>query len=233
MDWAYGITTVAERRYNYLPSTITSLKAAGFDNPMVFVDGPTGDYTEFGNLAIVHRSSKILAFGNWFLALLELWIRNPRADRFAIFQDDFITYKNLKTYLENCDNLEDNQYWNLYTFPQNEDLHKDKRAYGWFLSNQRGRGAVALIFNNNLVYRLLTHPLLMNKPKEEKNPHRSIDGTVITAMWDLKVSEVVHYPTLIMHTGDCSSIGNRQHDKPTSFLGEDFDAVKLFHGKQD
>jgi len=223
MNWAYAITTVPDRRYSYFPQTIESLKHAGFIRPTLFVDGPLGDYSEY-KLAVVHRSSKILAYGNWLLTLLELWIRNPHADRFAIFQDDFITYRNLKEYLEQCD-MPENVYWNLYTFPQNEVLHSG--TPGWYLSNQRGRGAVALVFSNDVAFKLLTNPIIIAKPKATKNPHRSIDGTVVTSLTSIKVREYVHFPTLIQHIGDCSSVGNIQHVKPESFLGEDYDATNL------
>jgi hypothetical protein len=39
--WAYGITTVPSRLTTLLPRTITSLAAAGFDKPHLFVDGGT------------------------------------------------------------------------------------------------------------------------------------------------------------------------------------------------
>jgi hypothetical protein len=224
LKWAYGITTVPERQYNYLPKTIKSLKEAGFDKPTIFVDGVSGEFSIY-ELTVVYRSSKVLAFGNWLLSLLELWIRNPTADRFAIFQDDLITYKNLREYLDNC-KLSDNTYWNLYTFPQNELLHSG--PYGWFISNQRGRGALALVFSHSVVLKLLTDPRIMAKPRSKKNAHRSIDGVVVTTLSEhLKIREYVHYPTLVQHIGDCSSIGNRQHERPTSFLGEEYNALSL------
>ena len=226
MDWAYGITTVPDRRYNYLPRTVASLKEAGFDKPTLFVDGPLGDYSDY-KLEVVHRSSKIRAYGNWLLSLMELWIRHPHAHRFAIFQDDFVTYRNLRIYLEHHE-LPDDRYWNLYTFPQNEDL---KKGLGWYMSNQRGRGAVALVFSNEVVFKLLSHPMIIAKPKSESNPHRNIDGLIITIMAHLLMKEWVHYPTLLQHIGDCSTIGNRQHEKPLSFQGEDFDAINLLHSK--
>lgn len=227
MKWAYGITTVPERQYNYLPKTVESLKKAGFDKPTLFVDGVSGEYEDY-KLTVVYRSSKILAFGNWMLSLVELWIRNPTADRFVIFQDDIVAYRNLRQYLDNCE-LPDNNYWNLYTFPQNEVMHSG--PYGWFISNQRGRGALALVFSKTVVLKLLTHPIIVAKPRAKQNPHRSIDGIVVTTLSEnLSIREYVHYPTLVQHTGDCSSIGNRQHDRPNSFLGEDYDALSLSSG---
>ncbi len=224
MKWTYGVTTVPERRYNYLPKTLSSLKEAGFNKPVVFVDGSTGDFESLG-LEIVRRSRKLKAYGNWLLTLMELWIRNPHAHRFAIFQDDFLTYKNLKDYLDACP-LPDNGYWNLLTFPENEE-YCPAGEQGWQLSNQRGRGAVALVFNNLTVFKLLTNEQIIAKPKAKTNPHRSIDGAVIDALTKLKIFEYVHHPTLVHHIGDSSSIGNQQHKKPETFLGVEFDALEL------
>lgn len=220
--WAYGITTVPERQYNYFPKTLESLKQAGFYSPTIFVDGPNGDYAKYG-LPIVFRHSKIRAYGHWFLTLVELWIRNPTATRFAIFQDDFVTYKNLRSYLESH-RLPTNHYWNLYTFPQNEQLESSR---GWRLSNQRGRGAVALVFSVEVVMQLIGSQKMIEKPRNAKNPHRSIDGVIIDSLSLLGVKEMVHYPTLVQHIGDCSAIGNPQHEKPGSWLGETYDATNL------
>lgn len=220
--WAYGITTVPERQYNYFPTTLESLKMAGFKFPTIFVDGCSGDYSKY-ELPVVYRSSKIQAFGNWILTLLELWIRNPRAKRYAIFQDDFLAYRNLKDYLD-TQKLPENHYWNLYTFPQNEEL---ENSHGWRLSNQRGRGAVALVFGVEVVQKILASPKMIDKPRAVRNPHRSIDGTLIDSLAPLGVKELVHYPTLVQHIGDCSAIGNPQHKKPSSWMGEDFDAMEL------
>ena len=229
MEWAYGITTVPDRLYSYLPKTIESLRLAGFDKPTLFVDGPCGEYETY-NLPTVYRSRKILAYGNWLLTLMELWIRQPNANRFIIFQDDIVMYKNLREYLERF-KMPDNQYWNLYTFPQNEALHSGPP--GWFLSNQRGRGALALVFSNETVFKLLTNPLMIAKPKAKSNAHRSIDGVVVTTLSaNLKIAELVHYPTLVQHIGDCSTIGNRQHPRPESFLGEEYNALDLFSKTQ-
>ena len=220
--WAYGITTVPERQYNYFPVTLASLKEAGFYTPTIFVDGSSGDYEKY-DLPVVYRSSKIQAFGHWFLSFLELWIRFPRAERYALFQDDFITYKNLRWFLDKQE-LPEDSYWNLYTFPQNEELTK---VGGWYASNQRGRGAVALVFGKEVAAKLISCRKMIDKPREAKNAHRSIDGTIIDSLGPLGITELVHYPTLVQHIGDCSSIGNPQHEKPFSWQGADFDALQL------
>jgi hypothetical protein len=96
--WAYGVTTVPSRRNDLLPETLCSLCEAGFDAPRLFVDGdndPKGWEREFG-LETTCRYPTIRTHGNWILALSELFIREPHAERYALFQDDLITYRNLR-----------------------------------------------------------------------------------------------------------------------------------------
>lgn len=118
IKWQYGITTVPRRRDDELPRTLHSLALAGFDKPRLFVDGCDDTRSwmnEFG-LEVTPRHPPVKAYGNWLLALAELFIRDPAADRYAIFQDDIIASKNLRKYLDRC-TYPVRGYWNLYTLP--------------------------------------------------------------------------------------------------------------------
>src|SRR5437870_5459108 len=106
MKWSYGVTTVPSRRSTLLPKTLQSLRAAGFGEPRLFIDGCKQDeavgYSCQFRLPITARDPAVRPAGNWILSLWELYIREPVADRYAIFQDDLITYRNLRDYLEAC-----------------------------------------------------------------------------------------------------------------------------------
>lgn len=226
MKWSYGVTTVTERMEDgTLDRTLKSLIAAGFDRPHLFVDGPCR--TDIRCLT-TSRSPRIHAQANWLLSAWELYMREPDADRFAIFQDDFITYRNLRQYLEQCE-YPVNGYWNLYTFPEN---HKPQG--GWYLSNQLGKGAVGLVFNKEALLTLLTSEHFSRRVEEKElrghripRGHRAVDGGVVTALKKAGYKEYVHTPSLVQHTGETSVIGNRVHEKAQVFEGEDFDALKL------
>lgn len=237
IKWAYGVTTVPERASDLLPRTLSSLRAAGFDNPRLFVDGtddPLAYYTLAGEVTV--RQPKIRTFGNWALALGELVIRTPNADRYAIFQDDFVTYKNLRRYLDYC-SFPEKGYWNLYTFPSNQELAPDTPPV-WYEARglnstsptpdgkqfQTGRGAVALVFDRQGTIDLLTHQHFVTKPTEAAEPWKRVDGCVVTAMNKAGYREFVHSPSLVQHTGKHSSMGNPPHLLAVTFLGEDFDA---------
>lgn len=230
LRWAYAVTTVPERKGELFPRTLASLKAAGFDRPRLFVDGlrDPREYDAFG-LETVARHPRIRTFGNWILGLGELFIRDPMADRFAMFQDDFITYAGLREYLEKC-KYPANGYLNLYTFPSNQQL---ARGEGWYLSNQFGRGAVALVFDRNAVLALLTHSHMIERPLNAHKGHKSVDGGVVTAMqkaMGCKDVEWVHNPSLVQHTGLKSAMGNRPHKLAESFRGEGYDVRELIRG---
>lgn len=218
MEWSYGVTTVPERIGNgLLQQTLESLKLAGFPSPHIFIDGQG----EVPGYEVTCRTSKVRAYGNWMLAAWELYVRCPSADRYAVFQDDLVTYRNLRQYLEQAPYPEKG-YLNLYTFRQNE---KAKR--GWYESNQLGKGAVALVFSNEALRTLLAQQYIVDRPLNPNRGHKAIDGGIVSAYKLVGWKEYVHNPSLVQHTGDVSAIGNSKHEKAPSFRGEDFDATVL------
>lgn len=214
------------RRNTLLPKTLFSLRQAGFESPILFVDGDYDPLSWRGqfNLEVSVRTTNIRTFGNWMLGMLELYIREPNADRYAMFQDDFVTYKNLRQYLEYC-KYPDNGYWNLYTFPQNQELAPARE--GWYESNQRGRGAVALVFDRKTLLLVLGSDHMLNRPQNASRGWKAVDGGIVTAMTKIGYKEYVHNPSLVQHTGEISTMLNRKHPLAVSFLGEDFDAMNL------
>ncbi len=230
--WAYAVTTVPARVNDLLPRTLRSLTAAGFDRPTLFVDGDAspGAYRHMFGLPVTVRSERVQTFSHWFLTLAELYLTNPTAERFAIFQDDLITCRNLRPYLEAC-HFPDCGYWNLYTFPSNEG------ECGWHegaLLNparedrfQTGRGAVGLVFSRAGARVLLSCPALWDRTTDPHHGHRKVDGAVVNQMNQAGWREWVHSPSLTQHMGLQSSMGNRPHLQAVSFRGEEFDCMSL------
>jgi hypothetical protein len=226
ITWSYGVTTVPSRIDTFLPKTLQSLAAGGFDNPRLFIDGAQddGNYDCF-NLETTFHYPPVRAFGNWMLALWEMWFRNPLSHRYAIFQDDLLTSKGLREYLSKCE-YPTRGYCNLYTFPVNQRLSPPNKT-GWFLSNQLGKGAVGLVFDRNTVKTLLTSFHMADRVSDPRRGHRALDGGVVTALKKEKIKEYCHNPSLLQHTGYPSAIGNGNHDKATSFCGESSNLVDL------
>lgn len=232
MYWAYGVTTVkVPERAKLLAATLASLHAGGFDAPQIFIDG--GGPVEFDNgwtCRVNEKGERLGAYGNWLLALIELHVRHPKADRYAVFQDDITCVKNLRTYLEHC-RYPSQGYWNLYTFMENEQLV----GKGWQQSvmrggsgvEQGGRGAQALCFSREAVNLLLRQPDIAANIQISK---RRIDGVVVDAMNKAGWREYVHGPSLVQHVGVHSTVIDKTHTlKANTYPGEEFDALTLLY----
>lgn len=231
ISWSYGITTVPGRVKDLFPRTLKSLAKAGFDKPHLFVDGCNNSLFDHFQLNSTLRYPNVRTAGHWALSIAELYIRAPHASHYALFQDDFVTYRNLRSYLEKC-KYPANGYFNLYTFPSNQLLAPKNNATGWYLSNQQGKGAVALIFPREILLRLFTSEHFVNRPQDLHRGWKAIDGGIVDSMKKAGVKEYVHNPSLVQHTGLQSSMGNRPHKLANSFKGEDFNALELLEGAQ-
>lgn len=216
MRWAYGVTTVPERGETYLPRTLSSLAAAGFTDPMLFLDGGVGRYPRMG------------AFGNFHMGLLELVIRNPDCARYAMFQDDVLAVKDLREYLTRCKYPDGRDgrptgYWNLFSF-LNNDQEVCGRT-GWvegaiMVSRpddrlQTGRGALGYVFSREAAIVLLSSVTMNQKHIDISGfRERCVDGAVVTAFNYARSEELptgwreyVHGPSLVQHHGRHSSLG--------------------------
>ena len=241
MRWQYGMTTCESRINSGMANdTIQSLKRAGFDNPHLFIDGGAGKLDSWVyDYEITVRSTPAKTAANWVLALYELWARDSTAERYAVFQDDFVTYPHLREYLESCPYPEKG-YWNLYTFPVNQNLAPKTEhggtVDGWFRANQLGKGAVALVFDREAVRALLGQEYLVDRfLSVDAHPRmpgtrrcdRSIDGGIVEALKRKGWTEWCHSPSLVQHAGIESSMGNRPHRLAESFRGEGYDAREM------
>jgi hypothetical protein len=237
LEWAYGVITIPDRLW-LLPKTLQSLANGGFPVPRLFIDGTSEvtAYREYGLPMTLHGGGQQLQIhGNWFLALHELFIREPLADRYALFQDDLVTCKNLRQYLEQTP-YPDNGYCNLYTMSQdtapiraNQDMAPYPGYIGWYPSNQFGRGAVALVFDRKACLALLKSAHMTERPLSS-NGKRNVDGGIVTALSKAGIKEYVHNPSLVQHTGfDSTSYTPKlwAEQSAVSFRGETYDALSL------
>lgn len=235
VKWMYGVTTCPMRKGNLLPSSLRSLALAGFDRPWLFVDGDDDVISwkkEIPNLAgYTFRNPKVRTFANWTLSMAEMYLREPTADYYALFQDDLLAYRNLRTYIERNPGPRDG-YWNLYEFPSNQKMccPKDERGKyrdGWYKSNQFGRGALGLIFPRDSLLTLLTQKHMVERPLDPHWGWKKVDGGIVTAMNKAGLAEYVHHPSLLFHTGLTSSMSNAPHKPTESWRGEKYDVMEI------
>lgn len=235
--WSYGVTTVPERIDTTLPKSLESLNNAGFEFPSLFIDGVKdgSSYTaKFKNIAgVTCHSRRMSIIGNFLTALWELYIHEPFADYYALFQDDILCCRNLRTYLERtCPDFSGVPvYYNLYTVPENEELLASSvsRDGVWYQTRGTGRGALGLVFPANAIQPLLTAPDLYHRPRRETNSKRCVDGLVVDSLKSRGFREMVHYPSLIQHqVGQSTTLNTPDRAVSTTFRGEDYDPMKGF-----
>jgi hypothetical protein len=234
--WEYAVTTVPSRVDDLLPRTLESLADAGFDKPIISVDGPCDsrlvDVLEPHE--VICRGRNIRTFAHWHMTLLELYSRNPWSQFYAIFQDDFICVKNLKHYLTEC-TLPEKSYLNLFTFMENDAIVPGK-THGWHEAaraaqgHQLGRGAVALVFSHAAVETLLAQPHMVTRRRDSMRGHKSLDGAIVESMNAAGWTEYIHYPSLVQHIGEESSMGNKKHPISKCYI-EEFDPLSLLPPK--
>lgn len=241
-SWRYCVTTVPSRRGKEFDRTLASLRNAGFAEPHLFVDGDDDSkswVSQYG-LPVTCRYPAAKTAANWVLALYEMWMRDSTAERYAVFQDDLTASKNLRAYLDCC-KYPEKGYLNLYTCPKYNQALAPKNAAGgtvdgWFMSNQMGKGAVALVFDRRAVQCLLGTDYLCNRflsvdtypGTQQRRCDRSIDGGIVECLKRNGFTEWCHSPSLVQHTGLESSMGNHSAwMQANSFRGEDFDLMDL------
>jgi GT2 family glycosyltransferase len=151
---------------------------------------------------------------------------NPHADRFALFQDDLVACKGLRQYLDQCEWPQEKAYLNLLTFRENHELIHDKPV-GWHKSDQLGKAAVGLVFDQAGMKSILPSPHMVQWIRNPKDGHRLVDRAVSQSLKKLEFKEYIHNPSLLQHTGVRSSMGSDRHPQSSCFLGEDYDATKL------
>lgn len=246
IKWSYGITTVPQRRTTTLPKTIQSLIMTGFDSPRLFIDVQdektylpdlVKEYQTDFNLPITIRDKNIRTFGNWILALMELYVREPHSDRYALFQDDILACANLREYLEHVEYPKAG-YMNLITYIQNDrekQVHAKKLGIdadtmiGWYPSNQMGKGAQALVFDRDCVLQILSNHNILKRP-QSANGWQNVDGGINEAMKRAGYLEYVHSPSLVTHQQGKTTMGptHPQEQPPIqSFRGENWNAMEV------
>ena len=233
MKWIYGVTTVPGRFDDLLPKSLHSLAGGGFGEPRLFVDGERSPdiYEQRFNLEVTARYPQIHLYPNWILALWELYLRVPDADRYAMFQDDIVCVRNMRQYLERVPYPEKG-YLNLFAFMGNEALVAGKPP-GFVSACQHGRGALGLVFSHVAVITLLGCKHMAKRVQDTSRCKGRLrrgwthaDGGVVQAMNSMGWSEYVHAPSLLQHTGVVSCTGSCGMPEAGTFPGEDFDAME-------
>jgi hypothetical protein len=212
-----------------LRECLHSLSAAGWPRPHLFIDGAATIPHDWSHLPRTSRDEQVGAWPNYYLALMELLMREPLADAFMLVQDDveFYCRENVRHYLEKT-------LW-LGETPGIVSLYcatPDTRAErGWFKHAGRWNySALAFIFPRAIAQQLVIAPAVFRHRWTEGDEGRVGVPDVISE-WAVATSTPLYFPSpsLVQHIGDTSAIWLRAYELSPSrragrFLGDEVTA---------
>jgi hypothetical protein len=202
--WAVGVTT-SPRKKPTLEFCVESLIRAGWERPWLFIDGGTDLADSQAQLPVTYREEKVGAWSNFYLAVLELLMRQPDADAYLLVQDDALFYdrQNVREYLESC-------LWpdgdaaavSLYC-PQ----PYTRRQPGWYALDGRWVwGAQAFVFSNSAARHLATDRQVFEHRWSGGRADTHVDVEI--GNWARRQDKSVYYPvpSLVQHIGQTSTL---------------------------
>jgi hypothetical protein len=203
-SWAVGVTT-APRAKSTLDACLDSLSRAGWDVPRLFVDSGVTIADRFSDLPLTFRETKLGPWPNYYLALVELLMREPEADAFMLVQDDvvFDDRHDLRSYLAEilwpADPIAAVSLYcsKAYTRPVS-GWHELETRWIW--------GALAFVFPRESAKRFVTDPLVF---EHRSNPTEGlVNIDILIGRWAHEQRLPIWFPSpsLVQHIGNESSI---------------------------
>lgn len=202
--WAVGVTT-APRQQPTLDRCLDNLRRAGWQQPQLFVDGGAQLADRHGRLDVTYREQKVGAWANFYLAMIELLMRQPHADAYLLLQDDALLFdgENVREYLQGC-------LWpdgpvaavSLYC-----PASYTRRQPGWY--SWPGTwvwGALAFVFDPAAARQFVSDPLVIEHRWQGRRGDAQVD--VVIGRWAQRQGKQVHYcvPSLVQHIGQTSTL---------------------------
>ncbi len=203
--WAVAVTT-APRQQMTFDRCLSSIRAAGWQEPRVIADGEVEIPAQWVHLPITRRLPQIGAWPSYYLTLIEMLMRQPEADAFLIVQDDVVLFENpsLRSYLESM--LWPGDKPGIVSLFCSRAYHSQKP--GWYqLEEPLTWGGQALIFAREIVIRLISDVrITMHRYAENGKGLANIDGLIGAWAFDTGTPVYVSSPSLSQHIGHVSSL---------------------------
>ncbi len=201
--WAVGVTT-APRGVPTLSDCLESLRLAGWDDARLFVDGEAPIPQAWAHLPQTRREPRVGAWPNYYLALAELYLRQPQADAYLLLQDDALLASGVREYLQGM--LWPDKGPAIASLFCSRAYHQSQA--GW----HRFRGAwvwcaLAFAFSAEAARRFLADlAVVQHRLSRRRKPLADIDWRI--GRWALQHGIPLYYPTpsLVQHIGDVSAL---------------------------
>ncbi|MES2789464.1 MAG: hypothetical protein V4719_07570 [Planctomycetota bacterium] len=201
--------TTAPRRIPTLAESLASVAAAGWSSLRLFAEPGSLIPKEWSHLPVSWRDQVLGAYPNWLMGLQELYLRQPHADAYLMFQDDLLMAADTRRYLE----------YALWPNPEAGIVslycpsHHGNAADAGFHRLDPGWGAwgaLAYVFTPESLLGLLSdYRVQCHRRYGRANGLKNIDS--VAGEWCLRTGRpyYVHVPSLLQHTGSASTLYTR------------------------
>lgn len=200
LRWAVGVLT-APRPEPTIGQTLRGLRDAGFDDVHLFAEPGSIIPPEFAHWPRTVHGRRLGNIPNFFVSLAALFLGQPDADAYGLFEDDFETARGLRAW---CDE----QFWpvgsglvSLYTCQAHQDLEPGwhVRALGTF----RTFGGLAFVFRRDVLQAFLGDGRVLETRR--RGLIHGIDQVV--GEWAARrgIGVAYHTPSLVAHIGHSST----------------------------
>lgn len=205
LAWATGVLT-APRPKPTIRETLRSLRAGGFESVHVFAEPGSWIPEEFRSLPLTVHGQTLGNLGNFFTSLMALYMTDPRADCYAVFQDDVEVARGLRPWCDGEFWPQDTGLVSLFT----SRVHGDD-TLGWRvlkLGRYRTFGAQAFVFRRDVLQQLLT-----DRQSLEFRETRRHGSDAVVGEWAARqgVGIAYHTPSLVQHVGTAAAIAGPGH----------------------
>lgn len=203
--------------YDYFPRSLSSLRAAGFTQPVhAFVEPGAEQHLPADAVDLVphHNAEKLGCFPN-FKQGLHWLLDNTDADWLLMLQDDAVWRADGAAVLQAAvddDSHQDVGFLSPYTsksmvsVPLQRKPPKQQRWVDCKFYNNSFWGAVAMCFPRAGAVRMVEE----SRRFRQHTHHRKLDVVVGNAMRDLKLRMLVSVPSLVDHIGSWSTLGRHR-----------------------
>lgn len=219
---AIGITT-APREKETLTATLRQIDKIGASEIMLFAE-PFEDVFQYNYVTStydfkVHLSNgRLGAMKNWDRALKTL-LRDTNAEYIGIFQDDILIDAATKDILRNTlrDKRDNLGFYSLFLPVNHSNIIKDTSITGWrqaFIGYGLA-GACGFVFSRDSAEALLNNK---GYKTHVETKTQQIDAIVAQSMLQMKKDCFWHYPSLLKHVGETSTVGHKHVAKISDAL---------------
>lgn len=242
MVWCMGMLT-APRRNPSIDAALLSYHSAGFDEIHIYAEPGSTRPTSAPHVWI-EREYRHGCWRNTVQALRDMWARNPKAEAYALFQDDCVMMRDVRTFLEH-------DLWPSPTaglvsiYSPDWSGYEDKNIKGIrMIKNNYMMGACGVILSNPCLNMILNHPLSKDwrgtYRGRQDNPEKKAasDTWFSTVVREGGFNAFVYSPSLMQHFARFSALGHGSPDKLGSngrwyrksvlFPGENISALEYF-----